>query len=1007
MTERPAAPRYWRSLEEWAETPAARRAAHEEFLPGAVAPPELPREPSGGLSRRHFLGLVGALAAAAGTGCDWAQNRPGVVAYTRRPREVVPGVATYYASTFPEGRRGYAVLVKTREGRPIHIAGNDEHPGLQGRTPPRAVADLLGLYDPDRLRSPRRLGMAVPWPAAEQDLADALAAARDRGRRVLLLAGASASPTRARLLAQLRAAVPHLEVLLWDPAEGEGAQAGTRAAFGLPMEIRPRIGAARVVLCLGADPLNGEDPEAIRGFAAGRKRFEPEAPMSRLWVVEGPMSATGARADHRFPVRPSLIPALAFALARDLHLRHGLPLPGGIDLPAGLEALPARAGLGGEAWTALLADLRAAGPQALVLCGDGLPAEAHVATHLLNAMLGGWAQDRRPAEPLATQGDLWQALVRMAVGDYHAVVLWGVDPARTCRDPSAWASHFAKVPVRVWIGQVEDASAAQCQLLLPEHHWLEAWGDHRDRDWLTLQQPAVAPLYDTRQGEDLWLGQLRRLGVPVPAGYRDYLEARWLKEVRPAAGGPMTGDRFRQALHDGLVALPPDPGPVPAFRPGAAAPAAAAALAAAAPGGLELVLRPGTQVRDGRYANNPWLQELPDPVSKTTWGNPLSVSVADAGRLGLRDGDLAELGVDGATLVLPVVVQPGQAAGVLALALGYGGAGSVARGVGVNAFPLLAAGSAPNLRRAVRLAKGDGRVELPLTQHHHRMEGRDLVRSLTPAGHAEAARRPRAEVERPTLYGPTPPAGPRWGMVIDLAACVGCSACVLACQSENNVPTVGPEQVARGREMHWLRIDRYYEGDPGRPERVLRQPMLCQHCEHAPCENVCPVNATNHSPDGLNQMVYNRCVGTRYCANNCPYKVRRFNFLEFNAGKREPESLAFNPEVTVRPRGVMEKCTFCVQRIQDGRMRAMAHGRDVQDGEITPACAAACPGDAMVFGDLNDPRSRVARLAANPRGYQVLDELGTRPAITYLADLYNPALPEGPDPARPEAPHGA
>jgi Fe-S-cluster-containing dehydrogenase component len=368
--------------------------------------------------------------------------------------------------------------------------------------------------------------------------------------------------------------------------------------------------------------------------------------------------------------------------------------------------------------------------------------------------------------------------------------------------------------------------------------------------------------------------------------------------------------------------------------------------------------------------------------------------VTDGNALGLQDGDVAELEVSGRKLVLAVLLQPGQAKGVLALALGYGRTtGGVAKGIGTNAFPLLdAKASCPNLLRDARLSKGRGRLEIPFTQNHHRMDGRDLVHSFSLAEFAKL--RKKKDPDLATLYPDQEFPEHKWGMVIDLSACIGCSACVLACQSENNVPTVGPEQVAKGREMHWIRIDRYYEGSEENP-RVVHQPMLCQHCDHAPCENVCPVNATNHSPDGLNQMAYNRCVGTRYCANNCPYKVRRFNFLEFTAQKTEPESLVYNPEVTVRPRGVMEKCTFCVQRIQDGRIRAKAENRAVVDGDIVPACAAACPSQAIVFGDLKDPRSLVAELSKTRRGYKVLEEVGARPAITYLADLKNPAVEVG------------
>jgi molybdopterin-containing oxidoreductase family iron-sulfur binding subunit len=968
----------WRSLEERTETPAAKAAALNEFKPGAVTadPP-----PTTDLSRRHFLGLAGTVAALATTGCDWGQDRSKIVPYTRRPQEVVPGVANFYASTFPEGRRSYAVLVKTREGRPIHIMGNDEHPGLKGKTSPRAVASVLGLYDPDRLRGPRWQGRPASWAEAEQRL-DAFLAAPGVG--TLLIMGATDSPTRQQLLAQLEAAMPSLDVVAWEPASGDSAQEGALTAFGEPVQVRLRLEQAKVILALGADFLNGDDPEAIRAFTAKRRPRQPGSGMNRLWVLEGPLSLTGTRADHRHPVRPSLLAAVGFALAADLHDHHGLALPKGTRLPEPTEA--SRAGLSPGAWRSLLKDLRDAGPEAVVLCGEAMPPEAHVAAHLLNAMLKSRAVALGPADPTATLRTLQGTLARMASGRYHTAILWGVNPAYAFPDATAWRSAFAAVPNRVWLGLVENESSAQCHLVLPEHHWLEAWGDHRDGECLTLQQPAVGPLFDTRQGEEILLKALKGLGRPVPDDYHAYLQARWVKEVLPP------GRTFQEALHDGLLPQAVRLRTPPVFR-------GASVAGEAGPrrglDGFELVLRPGTQVHDGRYANNAWLQELPDPITKVTWGNPLSVSVADAQGLGLSDGDFALLRAGGSTWRLPVVVQPGQAEGVLALALGYGStAGEVAKGIGTNAYPLMAPGRTPNLCFGVTLAKGLGHAELPVTQNHHRMDGRDLVRSYDLAQLAEVERAPRPEPALASLYPPATYPGPKWGMAIDLSTCVGCGACVLACQSENNIPTVGPEQVVKGREMHWLRIDRYYVGSARNPERVHHQPMLCQHCEAAPCENVCPVNATNHSPDGLNQMVYQRCVGTRYCANNCPYKVRRFNFHEYNAGKKEPASLVFNPEVTVRPRGVMEKCTFCVQRIQDGRIRAQGEHRELRDGDITPACAVACPSEAIVFGNLLDPLSRVAALSAEKRGYKVLEELGARPAITYLAELRNPH-PEG------------
>jgi len=976
------APRYWRSLEELAESPAARQAAHDEFKPGAMDYVDLP---TSNLSRRSFLGLVGATAAVAATvACD-RKGKQQVVPYTRRPTEVVPGVANFYASTFPEGRRGYAVLVKTREGRPIHITGNDEHPGLKGKTSPRALADVLRLYDPDRLRGPKAKGKNATWAEVDQALVATLVAAKRDNKAVLLMTGATASPSRKALLAEFKAALPSLEIQAWEPALGEGAQLGSLAAFGSAVEVRPRLEKAKVVLSLGADFLNGDDPEAIAAFMAPRRPEAPVKEMNRLWVIEGPLTLTGTNADHRFPVKPSKLAGIAFALAKELQAK-GHALPTGAALPN----VSAPAEIPAKDWKALVNDLHHAGREAVVLCGEAMPAEAHVAMHLLNAMLGSQALELRPMDTLATLQDLNGVVKRMAEGHYAAALLWGVNPAHAFPRSEVWKSAFAKVPTRAWIGQMEDESAAQCELLLPEHHWLEAWGDHADGPILTLQQPTVGALYDTRQGEDTLLALLKGLGVSSAADYHAFLQARWQKQVLPT-GSLVPFERFFQAaLHDGLVKTEGKAPALPTFKGNAVAEAAARTLKSN-PQDFELILRPGSQVHDGRYGNSNWLQELPDPVTKATWGNPLSLSVADARRLKLQDGDRVELEVDGVKLTLPVILQPGQAMGTLALALGYGrSTGSVARGVGQNAFPLLAAEGTVNLRQGVKLAKGRGRMELPVTQSHFRLDGRDIVKGWTLAEFQHHVDHPHKPHDTSSLYPEQQFPEHKWGMAIDLSTCIGCSGCVLACQSENNIPTVGPDQIIRGREMHWIRIDRYYEGEEDNP-KVLHQPMLCQHCDSAPCENVCPVNATNHSPDGLNQMAYNRCVGTRYCANNCPYKVRRFNFLEFTADKTEPESLVYNPEVTVRPRGVMEKCSFCVQRIQDGRMRAKAEGRPVADGDIQPACAAACPSEAIVFGDLKDPNSKVSKMARTGRSFKVLEELGARPAVSYLADLKNPA----------------
>ena len=977
----------WRSLDERELTAESRAAGWQEFAPGASEPMELPTD---GLSRRRFLGLVGATAALAATAACSKVDRGTIVPYTKRPIEVVPGVANYYASTFQEGRSVYRVLVKTREGRPIHITGNDEDPRSKGKTSPRAMADILRLYDPDRLRAPKVEGREATWEEASAKVTRALAAAKSAGKPVILLTGAVPSPSRRAVIAALKENLPALEHVAWEPAASESAQTAGRAVFGAPVSSVKRLDKARVIVSFGDDFLGGDDPAAIAGFTSGRKPASPGEPMNRLWVFEGVMTLTGAAADERFPAKPSQMAALAFALARGLSEK-GLALPQGLDrgaLPGAPASVPVKV------WDSLIANLKGAGPASLALCGPEMPAEAHQAVFLLNEMLGavGSTVELHAEQPLASSGDLAATAQALAAGKYGAAIFWGANPLYASPDPAPWKEALTKVQLSAWIGVLEDETAAGCQVVLPENHWLEAWGDYEAPDGVSsLQQPTVGTLYDTKQGEDILLSWAGALGSAATADFFTFMKDRWQNDVYPAGTAVPFERYFEVALHDGLVLFPAAMEKVSIDGTSVAA-AAKRATASAASQEFELVLAPSATVYDGRYANNGWLQELPHPVTKITWGNPVSVSVADGEKLGLRDGDTAVLEVGAARLEAPVILQPGQAEGVIALALGYGrSTGSVASGVGVNAYPLLGATSpCPNLRTGVRLSKGPGHVALPITQGHHKMEGRDIVRSFSLAEYAAEAGKGEKKEDLITLYPDQQFPEHKWGMAIDLSACVGCSGCVIACQSENNVPVVGPEQVVKGREMHWIRIDRYFEGDPANP-KVAHQPMLCQQCDDAPCENVCPVNATNHSPDGLNQMVYNRCVGTRYCANNCPYKVRRFNFLEFTAQKTEPETLVYNPEVTVRPRGVMEKCTFCVQRINNARMIAKGENRPLKDGEIVPACAAACPAEAIVFGDLKDKDSRVSKLSRSDRGYKVLEELGIRPSITYLANLKNPA----------------
>jgi len=1006
-------PRYYRSLDEYFEQEPADAAgldSNGEFPPEVLLPIEVP---ASGISRRRFMSLVSASAALAlGTAACSRIDRGSIVPYTRRPEEVIPGVATYYASTFQEGLITHGVLVKTREGRPIHVEGNSEHPLSKGKTSLRSIADVLSLYDPDRLRKPSRDGTPSTWDEALRDIALALTQARDGSKPVLLLTGAVVSPSQRALIEDLKKALPALRHAAWEPAASQPALLAARALYGDAPLARPRFDRADVILSLQSDFLgiDGDASDQMRDFAARRSIAEPTDSMNRLWVVEGAMSLTGANADVRLQARPSKIAPLVFALARDLNESQGVPLPSGLNpdalKPFSLETLAKDLGLDPALLRSLAGDLRRAGKSSMVIAGPALPPEAHIAGHLVNAMLGaeGYTIDASsalPAPDLLTYAGLQDLLGEAARGAFAAAIFWDVNPAYAFPQASAWKSAAAEIPMKIRIGLYEDETALDCRWRLPAHHWLEAWGDFEPAaDLLSLRQPAMGAIHDTRQGEDILLALLRAIGAEAPPAYHDYVKARWQKEVYEASN-PVAFETFwNAALHDGVMrrAATPRSARVPRLE-GFLEAVKAAAAGRVSPAELELILAPDAGVYDGRYANNGWLNELPNPVTKATWENPLLLSISDAGRFGLADEDVVKVSAGSESLEVPVLIQPGQTPGVASLALGYGRrTGSVAAGVGTNGYLLVESSSAsPFLRGGIAIARTGKTGVVARTQMHFRMEGRDLVRSWTLAEYAQHASSQESKTEGRELISliPAPQfAEHKWGMAIDLSSCVGCSACLIACQSENNIPVVGPERVHKSREMHWIRIDRYYEGDPKDPA-VVHQPVPCQHCDDAPCEVVCPVNATTHSPDGLNQMAYNRCVGTRYCSNNCPFKVRRFNFFDYTSTITDPQRLVFNPEVTVRPRGVMEKCSFCIQRIEDVKLRSNVEGRAIRDGEIKPACAVACPAQAIVFGDLHDPQSKVSKMSKQNRGYRMLEELGIKPSVTYLTDISNPVAGKG------------
>ncbi|MGH7404656.1 MAG: 4Fe-4S dicluster domain-containing protein, partial [Candidatus Methylomirabilales bacterium] len=833
-------------------------------------------------------------------------------------------------------------------------------------------------------------GAISTWDALLAVLNTELQAQRaSQGAGLRVLTGTVTSPTLARQLRTLLTKFPSAKWHQYEPASRDHVRAGARLAFGQDIDTRYRFDRADVILALDADFLFC-GPGALRyarEFVARRRvRAGPTATMNRLYAVESTPTLTGAMADHRLPLRAGQIEGFARAVAR------GLGVPG--ELAVDTAPSPAHA-----AWiAALVRDLQQHRGSSIVLAGDQQLPIVHALAHAMNHALGNvdktvFYTDPVEAKPVDQITSLRELVRDMEAGRVEMLVIIGGNPVFTAPTDLDFARPLSKVKLRIHLSLYDDETSALCHWHIPETHELESWSDARAFDGtVTITQPLIAPLYGGRSAHEL-LAVLT--GLSGRSGYelvRDY----WKNQIRSEDFEGV----WRTALHDGLIsgtAVPPKPVSLrPGFKGGSAA-----RPGSPDPGGLEIVFRPDPTIWDGRFANNGWLQELPKPLTKLTWDNAALLSPATAERLRLANEEVVELLYRGRVVRAPVWIMPGHADDSVTVHLGYGRtrAGRVGTGAGFNAFALRTS-DAPWFGSGLEIRKVGERYPLACTQDHHSMEGRNLVRGGTLAQFLEHPDFVHAMGHEPpttlSMYPGFAYEGYAWGMAIDLNACVGCNACVVACQAENNIPIVGKTEVARGREMHWLRIDRYHKGGLDNPETV-HQPVLCMHCENAPCEVVCPVAATVHGDEGLNEMVYNRCVGTRYCSNNCPYKVRRFNFLQYADYDTPSLKLLRNPDVTVRTRGVMEKCTYCVQRINAARIEAKKENREIRDGEIVTACQQACPAEAIVFGNINDPNSRVSTLKAQPLNYGLLAELNTRPRTTYLARLRNPNPEIGPE----------
>ncbi len=961
---------YWRSLEELADTEEFRKFLHEEF-------PGLAGIWSGPINRRNALKLMGASLALAGLS---ACTRPAekIIPYVHRPEEFVPGKPLYYATAMPLGGYAKGLLVESHMGRPTKVEGNPQHPASLGATDVFSQASVLTFYDPDRSQAVTRNGRISSWLSfltAISEQAEAQHIVKGAGFRILT--ETVTSPTLSFQIQALLDAFPAAKWHQYEPAGGNDARVGSRLAFGDFVNTSYRLDKTEVILALDADFLctGAANLRYARDWADRRQARRGVESMSRMYMVESMPSGTGAVSEHHFPLRTAEVEAFARAVAKQI----GLPVQA-----QSKSSVP-------DNWTAaLVRDLQQHRGSSLVIAGEYQPPALHALAHAMNQALGNAGNtvvytDPVEARPVDQLQSLRELVNDMKEGAVDLLLILGGNPVFSAPSDLDFAAALGKVKTRVHLNLHFDETSVLCHWHVPETHYLEAWSDARAYDGTaSIIQPLIAPLYDGKSVHEvlsIFLGDSARSGYDIVRGY-------WGTRI----AGRNLDEFWHDSLNSGVVAdsaLPQKAVQLKANWEALLPPSGAQAS------GLEISFRPDPCVFDGRFANNGWLQELPKPLSKLTWDNAAFLSPATAERLGLKPRQIVELAYRGRSVRAPVWVMPGHASDSVTVHFGYGRtvAGKVGTGIGFNPY-IMRTSDAPWGGAGLELQPTAGQMVLACTELHHTMEGRNLVRIGTLA---EFEKNPKfvqemgeAPASADTLYpGFDYSQGYQWGMVINLNSCIGCNACVVACEAENNSPVVGKHEVANTREMQWLRIDRYYSGDTDNPSTTLA-PVLCMHCENAPCELVCPVQATNHSSEGLNQMVYNRCVGTRYCSNNCPYKVRRFNFYQYSDWETASLKPMRNPDVSVRARGVMEKCSYCIQRIQEAKISAEKEDRPVRDGEIVTACQQACPTRAFTFGNINDPDSRVAGLKKDPLNYGMLAELNVRPRTSYLAKIRNP-----------------
>jgi molybdopterin-containing oxidoreductase family iron-sulfur binding subunit len=1029
---------YWRSLEELAESDKFYELLHREF-------PEQASEWNDPRGRRKFLKLMGASLALAGLTACTRQPTETIAPYAKQPEELVLGHPLFYATAMSLNGAAIGLLVESHEGRPTKVEGNKDHPASLGATDLFSQASVLSLYDPDRSQTLTHLGDIVTWPAFLGAVNAALTPQRApemQGARLRILTETVTSPTLAHQIKTLLADFPKAKWHQYEPAGSDNAREGARMAFGQYATPLYHFDRADVILSLDSDFLSC-GPASVRyarDFAAKRRLEEGKSEINRLYAVESSVTNTGSLADNRLPVKPSQVESIARSIAAKLGAQGGSTQSTTHDkwIDAVANDLKAHRGssvvIAGDYQPPLVHALAHAMNQALGNVGSTVNYVEPI-----------------EASPVDGNASLRELVADMDADLVDILVIVGGNPVYNApADLDFTGKMMNKVKLRIHLSLYKDETSELCQWHIPESHYLESWSDARAYDGTaTIIQPLIAPLYSSKTAHELlaafsdqpdrrsydivrdyWQRRMRSGGAEPPIRSRNPVAtsqgaeqavtatAQAAAATQPAASPSPTPSKdfeqfWRKSLHDGVVRDT-------AAKPMTVSLSGNIAANASQPTAseFEIVFRPDPTIHDGRFANNGWLQELPKPLSKLTWDNAAFISPATAARHGIGKqtnnlatnaigktggeivADVLKLDYKGRTLVIPAWIEPGHPDDCVTVHLGYGRtlAGRVGTGTGFNAYSIRTS-NAPWFDSGLQFAKTGDTYSLAASQLTHLIDTTDLKdREIVRSGTLEEYKKnPSLAHETHHGEGPAesmfPPydysQGYAWSMAIDMNACTGCSACVVACQAENNIPVVGKEQVRRSREMQWLRVDSYYKGDERNPETYF-QPVPCQQCEDAPCEIVCPVAATTHSAEGLNDMVYNRCVGTRYCSNNCPYKVRRFNFLLYQDFYTETLKMQRNPDVSVRSRGVMEKCTYCVQRIQRAKIASEKEDRRVRDGEIVTACAAVCPTEAIVFGDKNDPTSRVSKLKKEERNYDLLAELNTKPRTTYLAAVKNP-----------------